>query len=95
MFTGSISLHGFLIDKDRDIDEGLQLTDKALELSQGHENGICSIAKVGVYLKRANLKRRLKSLKNAGNQEDQKLISIQIYLHLEAAKKAVTGLKNI
>ncbi len=82
----------FLIDKDRNINEGLELADKALELSQGQYEWIyidCKgwgLYKKGRYEEALEILQKSWDLRRARAQYDH-----QAFLHLEAAKKAAAN----
>ena len=83
----------FLIDKDRNIIEGLELIDKKLDLRPEdfyslHTKGF------GLY-KQEKYQEALKILQKSWDLRRQKAIyDHQAWLHLEAAKKAVANQKN-
>ena len=82
-----------LIDKDRNINEGLELADKALELSP--ENYDCLHTKGWGLYKQGKYQEALKILQKSWDlRREQAIYDHEAYLHLEAAKKAVAGLKN-
>jgi tetratricopeptide (TPR) repeat protein len=84
------NLAWFLIDKDRNIDEGLKLIDKALEISPNNYYMVDTKG-WGLY-KKGKYKEALEFLQKA---DSLKPVYVHvIYLHLEAAKKAVAGQKN-
>lgn len=80
----------FLIDKDQDITEGLHIIDKALDISPDHYEYLDTkgwgVYKQGKYLEAFEILQKSWDLriKNARSNHDA-------FLHLEAAKKAVTG----
>jgi adenylate cyclase len=78
----------FLIDKDRNINEGMELADKALEFIPDHYISLeCKgwgLYKQGKYQEALELLQKSWDLKQRYRHS--------LYLHLEAAKKAVTGL---
>jgi tetratricopeptide (TPR) repeat protein len=80
----------FLINKDRNVTEGLKLVDKALLLSPDNYSFIDTkgwgLYKQGKYQEALELFEKCDSLKPVYDHE--------LYLHLEAAKKAVAGQKN-
>ena len=83
----------FLIDKDRNVNEGMELIDKALKLRPGyylylHTKG-WGLYKQGKYQEAHDLLQKSWDLrvKNA-------IYDHEAFLHLEAAKKAVTSQKN-
>ena len=82
----------FLIDKDRNINKGMELISKALELSPDnytylHAKG-WGLYKQGKYQEALDILQKSWDLrmKNA-------IYNHEAFLHLEAAKKAVAGLK--
>jgi tetratricopeptide (TPR) repeat protein len=86
------SLAYFLIDKDRNIDEGMELVDKALEL-RPDSYGVLSLKGWGLY-QQGKYKEALELLQKSWDMRMQKSIyNHTAFLHLEAAKKAVAGLK--
>jgi tetratricopeptide (TPR) repeat protein len=80
----------FLIDKGRNINEGLNLIDKALELKPDHV-WYLDCKGWGLYKQGKNIE-ALNLLQKAWNLRQN--YSHRIYLHLEAAKNAVAGQKN-
>jgi tetratricopeptide (TPR) repeat protein len=84
------SLAWFLIDKDININEGLELINKSLVLSPDDYNILDAkswgLYKLGKYKDALELIEKADSLKPSYNHE--------IFLHLEAAKKAVASQKN-
>jgi len=84
------NLAWFLIDKDRNIIEGLELIEKALELSPDSyymlDTKGWGLYKQEKYQEALRFLQKSDSLKPIYNHE--------VYLHLEAAKKAVAGLKQ-
>jgi tetratricopeptide (TPR) repeat protein/TolB-like protein len=84
------SLAWFLIDKDRNIDEGLELIDKALALSPGDFEYLDTKG-WGLY-KKGNFQEALDILTKSWNlRKEHAVYYHKAYLHLEAAKKAVAG----
>jgi tetratricopeptide (TPR) repeat protein len=82
----------FLVDKDRNINEGLKLADKALELSPEKYNYLDTKG-WGLY-KQRKYQDALDILLKSWDLRRQKAIYDHIaYLHLEAAKKAVASQK--
>ena len=83
----------FLIDKDRNINEGLEFVDKALKLSPDsyyvlHTKGW------GLY-KKGKYQEALDILQKSWDLRKEKAVyDHEAYLHLEAATKAFTTLKN-
>ena len=87
------SLAYFLIDNDRNINEGMELIDKALELSPDnyaylHTKGW------GLY-KQGKYKEAIEILQKSWDLRMEKAIyNHEAFLHLEAAKKAVANQKS-
>jgi len=83
----------FLIDKDQNISEGIELVDKALESSPEnfsylHTKGL------GLY-KQGKFQEALEVLQKSWDIRREKAVyDHEAFLHLEAAKKAVANLKN-
>ena len=79
----------FLIDKDRNIEEGLKLVDKALEINPDNYSYLdCKgwgLYKLGKYKEALLLLEKSWKLKPGYSHE--------LYLHLEAAKKTVASQK--
>jgi len=83
----------FLIDKDRNINEGLELADKALELSP--ENYDCLHTKGWGLYKQGSYQEALETLQKSWDlRREQAIYDHVAFLHLEAAKKAVANQKN-
>jgi tetratricopeptide (TPR) repeat protein len=83
----------FLIDKDRDINGGLELVDKALNLDPDNYNYL-NTKGWGVY-KQGKYKEALEILQKSWDLRREKAVyDHEAYLHLVAAKKPVTGQKN-
>jgi tetratricopeptide (TPR) repeat protein len=80
----------FLIDKDRNINKGIELINKALELRPDNWY-MLSIKGWGLY-KQGKHKEALEFLEKAWNLKP--VYDHEVYLHLEAAKKAVASQKN-
>ena len=86
-------LADFLIGQDRNIDEGIALADKALELSKGEDEWIyldCKgwgLYKKGRHREALDILQRSWDLRRAKAQYDH-----QAFMHLEEAKKAVAAL---
>ena len=86
-------LANFLIEQNRNIDEGIELADKALELSHGQDEWIyldCKgwgLYKKGRYREALDILQRSWDLRRAKAQYDH-----QAFMHLEEAKKAVAAL---
>ena len=78
-----------LIDKDRNLNEGMQLIDKALKLSP-ETWYILDTKGWGLY-KQGNYKEALDFLEKSWNTINA--YDHETYLHLEAAKKAVASQK--
>ena len=84
----------FLIDKDRNIKEGLEINDKALALNPENYNYLHTKG-WGLY-KQGKYQQALEILQKSWSiRRKQAVYDHEAYLHLEAGKKAVTGLKNI
>jgi tetratricopeptide (TPR) repeat protein len=79
----------FLIDKDRNINEGMELADKALELNPDHYISL-ECKGWGLY-KQGKNQEALELLQKSWNLRQRYRHSL--FLHLEAAKKAVAGMK--
>ena len=84
------NLAWLLIDKDRNIAEGMKLIDTALELTPD-EYYMVDTKGWGLY-KQGKFKEALEFIQKADSLKP--IYSHEIYLHLEAAKKAVAGQKN-
>ena len=83
------NLSWFLIDKDRNVSEGMDLIDKALQLSP---NDFLYVDTKGWgFFKQGKPEEALELLERAWTSRP--IYSHEIYLHLEAAKKAVANLK--
>jgi tetratricopeptide (TPR) repeat protein len=86
------NLEYFLINNDRNINEGLELIDKALIKRPDHYN-LLHTKGWGVY-KLGKYREALKILQNSWDLRMKNAVySHEAYLHLEAAKKAVAGQK--
>jgi AraC-like DNA-binding protein/tetratricopeptide (TPR) repeat protein len=84
------SLAYFLIDKDRNIDEGMELVNKSLELNPDSYSTL-SVKGWGLY-KQGKYKEALDMLQKSWDIRLQKAIyNHTAFLHLQAAKKAVGG----
>ena len=89
----TVNLSYFLIDKDRDINEGLELADKRLELYPESYTNLHSKG-WGLY-KQGKYNEALEVLQKSWDLRREKAIyNHTAYLHLEAAKKAVADQKN-
>jgi len=83
----------FLIDKERNIKEGIELVDKALEINPDYYRYLYTkgwgLYKLGEYQEALDLLQKSWDLrlKNA-------IYNHEAFLHLEAAKKAVATQKN-
>jgi tetratricopeptide (TPR) repeat protein len=77
----------FLIDKDRNIKEGLELVDKALELSTDDYNYL-NTKGWGLY-KQGKNKEALELLEKAWKLKP--IYNHELFLHLEEVKKAIAG----
>jgi tetratricopeptide (TPR) repeat protein len=84
-----INLAYFLIDKDRNITEGLELIERALKLKPNRYN-LFHWKGWGLY-KQGKYKEALKLLEKADSLKPT--YNYRLYLHLDEAKKAVAGLK--
>jgi tetratricopeptide (TPR) repeat protein len=83
----------FLIDKDRNVNEGLELVNKALELSPNSYNYLHTKG-WGLY-KQGKYQEALNVLQKSWDIRREKAIyNHEAYIHLEAAKKAIAGQKN-
>jgi tetratricopeptide (TPR) repeat protein len=83
----------FLINNDGNIDEGLELVEKALALSPGYYEYLHTKG-WGLY-KQGKYKEALDLLQESWDIRMKNAIyDHAAYLHLEAAKKAVAGQKN-
>jgi len=81
----------FLIDNDRGLNEGLELTDTLLKLSPDNHSYLNSKG-WGLY-KQGKYKEALEILKKSWDLRMKNAIyNHEAFLHLEAAKKAVEGL---
>jgi tetratricopeptide (TPR) repeat protein/AraC-like DNA-binding protein len=89
--TGRInSLAYFLIEKDRNIEEGMSLVNKVLELNPESYNAL-SVKGWGLY-KQGKYKEALDMLQKSWDLRMQNAIyNHTAFLHLEAAKKAAMG----
>jgi tetratricopeptide (TPR) repeat protein len=86
------SLAYFLIEKDRNIYGGMELIDKALKISPNNFNYLHTKG-WGLY-KIGNYKEAMEKLQKSWDLRRQNaLYNHDAFLHLEAAKKAVAGLK--
>jgi tetratricopeptide (TPR) repeat protein len=84
------NLAWFLIDRDRNINEGMELIDKALAISPDKYT-ILDTKGWGLY-KQSKYEEALKLIEKADSLEP--VYDHELYLHLEAAKKAVASQKN-
>lgn len=85
----------FLIDSNRNIDEGLELADKVLEQCQGEYEWIFLDCKGWGLYKKGRYREALEILQKGWNLRRIKAeYDHQAFLHLEAAKKAVEGQGN-
>jgi tetratricopeptide (TPR) repeat protein/TolB-like protein len=83
----------FLIDKDRNLNEGMELVEKALELSP--ENYKYLHAKGWGLYKQGKYQEAFKILQKSWDLRREKAVYYhEDYLHLEAAKKAVVNQKK-
>ncbi len=86
------SLAYFLIDKDRNVDEGMELVNKSLELNPDSYSAL-SVKGWGLY-KQGKYKEALDMLQKSWEIRLQKAVYYRgEFLHLEAARKAVESLK--
>lgn len=79
----------FLIDKERNINEGMELVEKYLRLRP--ENYLILDTKGWGFYKQGKYKEALKILEKADSLKT--VYTHTLYLHLEAAKKAVPGME--
>ena len=83
----------FLIDKDRNIIEGLELVDDALKQSPDNYNYLHTkgwgLFKQGKYQEAKDILQKSWDLRRG-----KAVYNHEAFLHLEAAKKAVAGQKN-
>jgi len=87
------NLARFLIDTDRDINEGLQLVDKALNINPDNYN-FTDCKGWGLY-KQGKYSEALEILQKSWDLRIEKAVyDHKAFLHLEAAKKAVAGQKS-
>jgi tetratricopeptide (TPR) repeat protein len=87
------SLAYFLIDKDRNIDEGIELVNKSLELNPDSYSAL-SVKGWGLY-KQGKYQEALEILQKSWDLRIKNAIyDHSAFLHLEAAKKAVASQKN-
>jgi tetratricopeptide (TPR) repeat protein len=84
------NLAGFLIDKDRNINEGLKLIDKALTLSP--DNYYMLDTKGWGLYKQGKYKEALEFIEKSWDLRP--IYDHDLYLHLETVKKAVAEQKN-
>lgn len=83
----------FLIDKDRNINEGLELVGKALELSPNNYNYLHTIG--WAFYKQGKYQEALETLQNSWDLRIEKAVyRHEAFLHLEEAKKAIANQKN-
>jgi tetratricopeptide (TPR) repeat protein len=83
----------FLIDKDRNVNEGLELVAKALKSSPDDYNFLHTKG-LGLF-KHGKFNEALEILQKSWDLRREKAVyNHEAFLHLEAAKKAVTGHKN-
>jgi tetratricopeptide (TPR) repeat protein len=83
----------FLIDKDRNIDEGLKLVNKALEISPDSYDFLDTKG-WGLY-KQGRYQEALEILQKSWDlRREQAIYRHEPFLHLEAAKKTAAGQKN-
>ena len=79
----------FLIDKDRNINEGMEIIDRALELTPGIHYMLDT--KGWGFYKQGKYKDALKFIQESW--DSRPIYDHEMYLHLEAAKKAVASQK--
>jgi tetratricopeptide (TPR) repeat protein len=79
-----------LIDKDRNVDEGMELIDKALKLSP--DNYLIIDTKGWGLYKQRRYKEAMDLLEKSWKLKP--VYDYEVYLHLEAAKKAAANQKN-
>jgi len=79
----------FLIDKERNINEGMELVEKYLRIRP--ENYLILDTKGWGLYKQGKYDEAVKVLEKADSLKS--VYSHTLYLHLEAARKAVAGLK--
>ena len=79
----------FLIDNGKDINEALELIEKAIELSS--DDYLYLDTKGWGLYKQGNYTEALELLQEAWDLKP--VYDHEVYLHLEASKKAVAGLK--
>ena len=84
------NLASFLIDKDRNINEGLELIDKALELSPDNYN-FTDIKGWGLY-KQGKYEEALKLLEKSWDLKPY-YFDCGINIHIEEVKKAIANQK--
>jgi len=87
------SLASFLIYNDRNIDEGLELVEKALELRPDHyvylDTKGCGLYKQGKYQEALEILQKSWDLR-----KENAVYNHEAFLHLEAAKKALAEQEN-
>ena len=83
----------FLIDKDRNLNEGIELIDKVLELNSDNYEYLDTkgwgLYKQGKYMEALDMLQKSWDLRR-----ERAVYDHEAFLHLEAAKKAAAGLKN-
>lgn len=84
------NLARFLIDKDKNLNEGLELVDKALEINP--DNYLFLDTKGWGLFKLGQFQEALALLQNSDSLKPA--YSHRVFLHLEEAKKAVANQKN-
>jgi len=82
----------FLIDKDRNINAGMELIEKALELSPDNFSYLHTKG-WGLY-KQVKYQEALELIEKSWDSTPYKMDSMSIYFHLQEAKKAVASQKN-
>jgi len=85
------SLAYFLIDNDRNINEGITLVDSALNSRPDNYNYLHT--KGWAFYKQGKYQEALETLQKSWDLRREKAVyNHQAYVHLEAAKKAVAGM---
>ncbi len=83
----------FLIDKDRNINKGIELIESGLELDP--DNYLLLHTKGWALFKKGKYQEALNMLQKSWDLRRQNAVyDHEAFLHLEAAKKAVAGMKN-
>jgi tetratricopeptide (TPR) repeat protein len=82
----------FLIDNDRNIPEGLELVEKALQINPDHYNNLHTKG-LGLY-KQGKYREALEILQRSWDlRREVAVYNHEAFLNLEAAKKAAAGVK--